>query len=878
MAELLTVATIAAYAADKLIGSYISKGFEKFVTDPLKREFFSKETLSSRLQIVIEETCEEMICLYGGGTDGNGQFPFYQSQLVLTELLKFRLFGKFDKKNIEAKIKIHENISPPTSEQLNRFFRIFEKKVISDEKLPKLEIDVAYKNKIFEIEHLLQILPFTINGQIQEALRQNHPELKEEYKEQLKLIESDVKQFRFKSAITHLDALSVRVASRNDRSLNNILAKLHFLKSVCYRELRVPAKKREHYIKAYSKDLGNLEYKALAATGYCEDGLTEKGVELAEEVLSVDLYNSRAWIILLKFGKRDLEKLRNEIPKSVWENQDFKTLYAVYFFFDNRNEESWDNILQIFKSDLESSDLPDEINPDNINYWRTVLSLRFQIFNFNNSFQYTFDLPKNYKEDENLILAYEISERILHVVGDTEIVSLDKTLIFINKRIYYLIEGTKNAALSLYSYYQDSQLPSDLAIPVIFALTQTGSFKLALKFIDQIDCANPLAYQLATQVCWNLEDDKAARYYSNLFFSKVPEINPLVVEFTIAHLDLYCDSREEKERFVSTLSSRGVEIDEVSGDVINLYIRAKYDNDKRDVVEALDALAGRIDDGASQSLHPLISGLYSILKEYKKGNQLLEPLIDPNILSRPLQKYIENLYDSKEFDVTLKYLQKYRKHAVEERFLMWEIEILQLIPDWQGVEGVAEVGKNNFPDNLNFITFYIIALEHQNKTKQLSRYLPSINQTEFPQDHAFRVAGTCFRSKKYDLGIRLLYPFANDPKNIPAREKYAFTLGAHLPRDYFEKIEEVREESTVIVQIDGEKEFFQITSEAIDANLRIRELLGKKVGDKFFSEVRKFGPSEKVEIMGIFPQEEGLIYEIFDEVDQDLMRGIKPWQ
>ena len=135
---------IGAFVAESLASYAISKG--------LDRVFKNKKTFKKRLAKVIDKTINEFSREHPIADEGE-RFAFYKSQVMVDELLKFRLFGhgknRIDDNTIVNELKKNPNILRPDKEDILAFLDIFDKNIKADKELKDLALDENYKGGNF---------------------------------------------------------------------------------------------------------------------------------------------------------------------------------------------------------------------------------------------------------------------------------------------------------------------------------------------------------------------------------------------------------------------------------------------------------------------------------------------------------------------------------------------------------------------------------------------------------------------------------------------------------------------------------------------------------------------------------------------------------
>lgn len=152
----------------KTIASYASqKGLDHF--------FENMGSFENRLSKVIDVTIEEFKA-ENPIPDEDHKFAFYDSQIIVDELLKYRFFGstgyQLDEARISSELNKNSNIIQPEKKQLESFLEIFEQKIQKDDQLKKLAVDENYKSEIFNISDKIDTLLIKLSEEHSKTLKE----------------------------------------------------------------------------------------------------------------------------------------------------------------------------------------------------------------------------------------------------------------------------------------------------------------------------------------------------------------------------------------------------------------------------------------------------------------------------------------------------------------------------------------------------------------------------------------------------------------------------------------------------------------------------------------------------------------------------------
>lgn len=121
----------------------------------------NKKKFQKKLEGIIDKTFVEYSENYSVNYKGS-EIPFYGSQAIIDELLKFSFFEELNIDRINEALRKNSNIIQPSIEELNNFIRIFDKNIKDCEELKGIEKKEKFIDKNFEnyskLDEILKIL------------------------------------------------------------------------------------------------------------------------------------------------------------------------------------------------------------------------------------------------------------------------------------------------------------------------------------------------------------------------------------------------------------------------------------------------------------------------------------------------------------------------------------------------------------------------------------------------------------------------------------------------------------------------------------------------------------------------------------------------
>ncbi|MCH7827078.1 MAG: tetratricopeptide repeat protein [Bacteroidetes bacterium] len=138
---------IGAFVAQQIVGYSIDKGLD---------HVFRKKPNSykPKLELVINKTIDDFSSEYPIA-ERDEKFPFYKSQIIIDELLKYRFFKNnnylLDENRIKQELLINPYILVPKNGEIEIFLQLFEENLKAEKELKPLAVEENYKAEIFNI-------------------------------------------------------------------------------------------------------------------------------------------------------------------------------------------------------------------------------------------------------------------------------------------------------------------------------------------------------------------------------------------------------------------------------------------------------------------------------------------------------------------------------------------------------------------------------------------------------------------------------------------------------------------------------------------------------------------------------------------------------
>jgi len=752
-----------------------------------------------------------------------GKFAFYDSQIIVDELLKFRLFGEngysIDEKQIQAAIEKNPNIIKPTKEQLETFLRIFDETVNNNERLKKLEINENYKEKIFTIDNTIN----KVFNLLELHLIETVGLLEDEYKEEINECYNEIEVLKFNSALERLKKIENRVESNSIHVSNKLKASIQFNIALCQETMGNNTESYQCFIKAYKLSPQNSQYLNRACISYysLKD---KKYIALKQSIEENEDYNTYCWAINTFESPDILMYLIESVPPAVLENHQFRRL-----IFNHNQLFQKVNQLELLKLLLPENikyELPDFITYNNFHHWLFILyTLSFQFFT---KFEIVFHGNDTNKIDFEPF--FSLSKILSDAIINGELNKSYYRVIFIK----YWLEIEHNIQINTIDKLCETyeQLPEkDSFITLLYAnsiqkhIGTKEAFEIIEKYQGEKDVAllslKTYCQLLNPQIPFSLSD----------FFNSIERND----EFNIQHL---CNS------IVSILKYKTFDIVEFNDNIDRFeYIDSVY----KELIKALGySIKGNGTIPIEQinyikesfknepELNFYIAILFFENKYYEECISYIRSYIDESKESRDLLLYIEvlNAYRKNSQTELLHILERWRNQFTFNDYLLRiETELRQILRDWESIFEIAKYALENLPNDEPFFVFYINSIAVLKKTDLLEELIPRILEFQFRRtENVLRICGILLEYKYYEQTLRLIYEKAKNQDDVLARSNY-FTLTLDIPPGYLIEYEIVKDDCFVRFEIDGELKVKYI--DAKKSEPIIVNSIGKKKGDEF---------------------------------------------
>ena len=819
---MIGVSSIAGFVGKNIAGYAIKRGLDRLLKD--------RQTFENRLAKVIDETIEEYDKEYNITADN--KFPFFKSQVFIDELLTYRLFRnqgyELDFARLQEELNKNPKIIPPTNDQIDRFYCLFIAKANSDEYLTSLEMKEFYKEEIFIISAEIAKLARLLN-EINEGMISL---LEGEYKRELTEFLAEIESFMPNSALRKIESLEAELMKNNKFVSESLKAQFYFIKALCLAELHKSEDAHKLYIKEYKNDSINSYYRQKACYSYfiLKDNTW---IALCDEILKTDDYDPFAWAAksLSNVGSEMIKYIENNVPIPVRNDNLYRRLLFNYCF--NYASDLIEELIEVFPFNETLKSFPDLINYKNLQQWILICNISNSlIFNGIN-----IPFTGKIEQDERLSYWIALSDQILNTIKNTEVEEYYNLMVFMNMWMKSEISD-KIISIELFRLTYDSLKQKDHFRAFLYAntLQKHGFVDEALSTIISFSQVFDINHLSLKAYCYLRKQDtdnfiKTIREY----LSGLAEINDSNIYATLNLLHLAGVLAESPNGLIELTESLQT-TDKAFLKLCALLLKSQNRSYSKELIrEETDAL----DKGllADPVLAFFIAEIYFNISEYKSCADTIKSYLDESIPSRDFVLYITAL-DQLKTEGQLELLRvlkiwRTNNFPFDERLLRLELDLNQLINNWQEIEIIAEYGLNVQPTNEAFLTIYTVALNINKKSEKLAKIIPAIKALDFTDTNfALKVANVLLHHQYYQESLDIVYSQAKDSTNLVARLNYIH-LTSQMPEGLLKDYEEVKVGMYLKYSVDGINEIIQINDKNSKESELLRAAIGRKKGETF---------------------------------------------
>jgi tetratricopeptide (TPR) repeat protein len=833
--------------------------------------FSSSKELNDELRKVIYDTLDEYETKFPQANQG-AKFPFYHSQKIIDELLKFRIMHQDDYRiqDLYDAMDAELNVITPTKENIEDFYRIFLDKIDASKELKKLEIKKTFENEVFIVSQKLDDL----KRHIENLFTNSNADLELQWKDRIESYIKTLQSFKPATALSLIDALLKSFDESNRRPSPELLAVITYQKGVCLRFLN---RKNEYYkafLNAYELNPQNIALKEQASFVFYKLGDSAQSLKLANELLAYNSFNAIAWAVkILNTNSIEFEAELGKVPSLVKTDIVFlKTLFNSL-----NNDKQYDKVNALYALSV----LPElsEYKPIAITintYSEVIFWINLTIQRFFGNFYCDF---KEIDESNNptILLLNTLLNELLNKLDGTEISEEYHDLRFLRAYTEFSISPDKGKAMTMKEAFE--KLPKKSFLNIVLTangLQFIGLNDLAIALLEKENRTETEALLLQAH-CYT-KDKNLDKYDETvrLFLRSFSEYNPTLITNALNTL--------VQMSFFQKLGGYTVE-DFVGGKSFEseqdqLFIRTTaellIDGRSDELIGKFDAASKHVSDPVIQSL---IALTYFQTGDYDRAVEQFKMFYDDDASGREAYYFILALNHSKKNSKTLlEHLANWRvKFPFQPELVKLEIQLRRDLLQWKTCIVICQYYLENEPNDEFVLLHYLLALnedgtpESKAKIKDLAIRLRDFDFQV--TDNIKMVSQILIQNDLFEDGLEILYKYTR--KDFGLSHAYFMACvqcqraGKMAPLREFQ---EVVEGSFVKYERNGKIYFVELTEQNLK-NPFNKEFLGCFTNGAFVTQRPITGEDEVITIKRVMNKFLSLHDEILEKAHDDPFSG-----
>lgn len=817
------------------IGTFLAESFGSyFISRKLDKLFANNEEFIAELSKVVNGTIEEYENKYPQPDEGH-KFPFYNSQRIIDELLKYRVMSgeEYDLESLKKALTEEKNVIPPTQEQIKNFYGIFSTRIKANDKLRNIEIKETFEKEVFNISSAIKDL----NSRIENIVSTYNGDLETQWKDRLEAYVGTLKQFKPQTALNLLHKLEHSFEISQNKPDDKLIALIKHQEGICL-SLLGNKDSYQSYTKAYNKDKANLKYKEQAALSYFQMEDTAKAQTLKDELLAEDEYNVVAWALtMIMTNEESLKKSADSIPTYVKKNRHLQCLLFNHYVSTNQI-----HIIQKLKDwgiIPESSDInPIEIDIDSFNVG--IYTFNLLINAYIHEYNFADFVRGQFGKNELLNILNAQIKKIAEKIRKSEIDNKWQRLFFFEALVDYILAGDKKYTLKMRDYIFDDKTADAYLILICANLLQIEGYDdeaLAL-----IDTFKNRPFELNSLKAYiYLKNHKTNDYLKAIeeAYSSTQAIDARIFQIYIQYifaLKQFCHLGKIKQE---TFYLDKTFFDPKAGDAVRLIVHALNNGTIAPYKDEFEELTNYFEDNPQILLY--IANTYYYAKECEAAVRIYRKHLSLDTESLFLYTYIKCLYYLKiDSELLLTILKKWRENFTFEPDLLGiEYNLSSIILDWERCLEIVDFALGIEPNIPSFVECRLLALDKLNDKRietAIDEYLEYSNKDlkQLPN-----VMNVLTRRGRLEQTLELLYEYYSDD------DAFIQTLYFNATVQYSQECDKGKLHQSKMLEYDtveighfvkyslnGEVKFVEIIEDS-DKKTLVDNLLGKRKGEAF---------------------------------------------
>ncbi len=823
-----------------------------FATRSLDSSLKNEKDFKSDLVKVINNTLATFEEEYPIATQGK-LFPFYHSQRIINELLKYRVMhdDEFNIDDLLESFQAEHFVIPPTKENIIQLFELFTLEISRNEKLKNLEIRETYPNEIFHISKIVTTILSSINN-LESSF---NIDLNHQWKNRYDSYVETLKGYKPHTALRLLESLEQSIEDSTNKPNDNFISLIKFQKGICYSFLQDKSNSCKSFITAYNLNTNNNITKEKAALSYFKLEELNKASILANDIIANDEFNILGWAVTLLIAHKDkFNEAIQKIPAIVKSDMEFMSM--LYNNSEKYNKDLFEFLYtsNFFPKPEEIKDITLSIDTHEKFLFRLNICL---IEYFNN---HSINLTEVESSNEELLTKInKMISKYLEVISGTEIDKDNHSLKFILAYSNFILTKENSCTLDSKLHFEQLSKNEKSFYRILCAniLQLSGNIDIALEMLNE-DCEYDESTLQLISICYlKLNDGTMYAESVKKFITKLEYIDEIFFRHYIA-IVLQLRYFEKLDQFTIDVFTERKEFEnEEQKKLLEGVFTLLSSNGKFELSNLSTQFSSLTTDAFYLNV---IAQTYSLTGHYNLSVEEYRKFIDKDTPSPELRSYIISLYNTKQDNVELiALLEQWRySNNFDPELHKVEINIQQVLLNWEKCIEICEYLMLKIPLDEYTSTVYLLALHETNSIKnkvEASKLISKIEEIPFKSIENIRIiAKILIKEHLFEKGLELLYKYAKLEDNKDLYMDYFYScMGIPYTNSDSGLLHEINiatQDSFVKYELDRKEYIIELNITNLESTFH-KQFLGKSTGDTFVSIHQLTGNEDQIIIKRI---------------------------
>lgn len=705
------------------------------------------------------------------------------------------------------------------------------------------------------------------------------PNIKHHFNSQLRSIEGLLDDFKpetgFKLLKKFLDDVEDSYLTNRDKK--ELRAWAYYLMGLCRVDQSDAKALYKYMIESHVLQPENSKYKERACVSYYHTDQKVKALAIANDLIVKDGLNERANAIKLIC---DDEFDESQVPTSVRDGLVFKRIYINYLL--SGEDASGLKAGKVLSDYIDKEIIPETITRENLEFWELAGRVIFHLGV--NKQPNTFASDKESYQDNQLVkYANAILAKVYEATHATELLKASKGLrltFFHYWHSEYLLSESSVSVSEMIDLYKSSfaQEPysQQLYSAILICLNQLKRHTDVLAFVNDLPKEDYYVYAMKYQAYQGLGKTEEAILSFIEYLNRLDKVRDIETNNLLAFADHLIQHKLNTKDYYDNYVVVKDFSEPLHKSLVFSYFHRYLQDQRKDIEKEIDKYKAAYTDLRYELRNAVLVILFAI-EQSDLVISLIEQFHDWRSEQPAVFIYTQSLLVQRKDSSKILEVLKYRRaYLPEERLLIKEIEIYELLENSSEILEIARVGRSKFPNNVHFVFYSIYALYKLRNSELQAHLTDELLNVPFNWKEKFILARICIENNQKILGLELFYQeVIRNGMNSPMLKQQYFVLTTQIgDRKEILWPEVVQNETTVKVKANNKQVLLDVDNRSLTENWMVRPLLGLKQGETTEIEDPVLHKKVQVTVLLIFDKYSGLAARIAEEITESDYTGM----